>query len=320
MKISVIICTHNPRVDYLQRTLGGLKNQTLEFGCWELLLIDNACTKPLAASWDLSWHPHARHVKEEKLGLTPARMRGIVESNGEVLIFVDDDNVLEKNYLRYAIDLLDLHTQIDCMGAGKLIPEYEEIPNKRLLPFINVLALRTVESDVWGLSSNIPEPWGAGLIVRKRLANLYLKNINDNKIHETLGRKGNALVSGDDNLFGLTALKHGRGIGLFTKLEILHLIDKKRINIRYFERLMYGVGISSAIISKYDTSLVQSRPAGSIAQLIYKTSRYPLRTILSDIYWLIASIPKDPLRRRFAKQMFKGWEDGLKMICNKSSI
>ena len=47
MKISAIICTHNPRPHYLRRVLEALERQTLAKAEWELLLIDNASTKPL---------------------------------------------------------------------------------------------------------------------------------------------------------------------------------------------------------------------------------------------------------------------------------
>ena len=100
---SVVICTHNPRSDYFARVLDGLRNQTLPLHKWELLIVDNASRLPLVA--DYSWHPLARHILESELGLTPARRRGIREASADVIIFVDDDNVLEENYLREAIKL-----------------------------------------------------------------------------------------------------------------------------------------------------------------------------------------------------------------------
>lgn len=62
--LSVIICSHNPRTNLLRRTLDSLQTQKLELEKWELLLIDNASTAPLDQVWDLSWHPHGRHVRE----------------------------------------------------------------------------------------------------------------------------------------------------------------------------------------------------------------------------------------------------------------
>src|SRR2546430_6030560 len=80
MQLSVIICCHNPRMDYLARVLGALKAQTLSTDNWELLVVDNASKDPVSASHDISWHPKAHHVREMNLGLTHARLRGIAES------------------------------------------------------------------------------------------------------------------------------------------------------------------------------------------------------------------------------------------------
>src|SRR5580658_6827083 len=95
IEITVIVCTHNPRPDYLRRVLDGLNGQSFPKDRWEFLLIDNASKTPLAGTWDLSWHPNGRHVREEELGLTPARLRGIRETAGQQIVFVDDDNILD---------------------------------------------------------------------------------------------------------------------------------------------------------------------------------------------------------------------------------
>src|SRR6516165_2680410 len=98
--VSVILCTHNPRPDYLDRVLASLRGQTLPAEQWEFLLVDNASRQPLEEIWDISWHSRGRHIREVKLGLTHARLRGIEESSGELLIFVDDDNLLAKDFLQ----------------------------------------------------------------------------------------------------------------------------------------------------------------------------------------------------------------------------
>src|SRR5208337_1906590 len=99
MKISLILCTHNPRMDYLQRVLGALRGQSLSKSEWELLVIDNRSTDPLAQRLDLCWHPHGQVVREELVGLALARLCGIDHSRGEIIVFVDDDNVLDPAYL-----------------------------------------------------------------------------------------------------------------------------------------------------------------------------------------------------------------------------
>src|SRR5258708_37853114 len=40
--VSVVICTHNPRREFLLRALGALETQTLTRDQWELAIVDNA--------------------------------------------------------------------------------------------------------------------------------------------------------------------------------------------------------------------------------------------------------------------------------------
>ena len=122
LELSVIIPTHNPRRDYLARTLKALRGQTLDHSSWELVVVDNKsedigyrisdivrdrlgkaesgkrkAEKTPSAISDLPSTPSVRVVREEKLGLTHARRRGFRETTGEVVVMADDDNVLSPN-------------------------------------------------------------------------------------------------------------------------------------------------------------------------------------------------------------------------------
>ena len=118
--VSIIIPTHNPRRVYLERVLKGLKRQTLPIEKWELVIVDNASTQ----MWGVS---NARIVREERLGLTYARVRGFQESQGEIVVMVDDDNVLKPDYLERAVGILEKNPQLGAVG-GKALPEFEIEP------------------------------------------------------------------------------------------------------------------------------------------------------------------------------------------------
>jgi glycosyltransferase involved in cell wall biosynthesis len=167
--ISVILCTHNPRPDYLGGVLGALQEQTISPDQWELLVVDNASDERLADTCDLSWHPFARHLREDQLGLTSARLRGIAESSGELLVFVDDDNVLAPDFLEGALRTATHHPYLGVFGPGFLGPEFEREPPPEFIPHLAILAVRSVPSIMW---SNNPKdgdcvPWG---LVYVRLA------------------------------------------------------------------------------------------------------------------------------------------------------
>ena len=51
--ITVIICSHNPNIEFLNRAIDALKIQTLPKNDWELLLVDNASKNPLREIYNL---------------------------------------------------------------------------------------------------------------------------------------------------------------------------------------------------------------------------------------------------------------------------
>src|SRR5258708_33700026 len=143
MKLSVIICTHSPRLEYLSRTLEALRSQTAPHSHWELLLIDNCSDEALASRIDLSWHPEGRHIREEELGLTPARLRGIAEAKGDLIVFVDDDNVLRHDYLETASRISATHPYLGAFG-GSIEAEFEIEPDRRVQSLLGSLAIRPI--------------------------------------------------------------------------------------------------------------------------------------------------------------------------------
>jgi glycosyltransferase involved in cell wall biosynthesis len=249
MKLSVIICTHNPREDYLLRTLEALKNQTLPMDQWELLLIDNASKEPLSEKWDLSWHPKSLHIREEELGLTPARIKGIQESKGEILVFVDDDNLLDEDYLEKSIQLLEDNKKLGCIGAAIIKPEFEKEPEAHLKKYCDCLALRDIPRAEW---SNNPDkahrPYGAGLVVIKRVATEYIHSITSNINKKLLGRNGSNLLSGEDDEFSFVSCEMGYGYGIFPELKIIHLISESRVDLHYLLKITEGHGFSLAML------------------------------------------------------------------------
>lgn len=249
MPASVIICAHNPRPDYLQRVLQALLNQTLPKDRWELLLIDNLSDQPLSGCWDLSWHPHSRHVLETTLGLTSARLRGIQEAAGELLIFVDDDNELAPDYLETAFRVGEEWPMLGAWG-GSIRGEFEKPPDPGIAPYVYLLAIRELSSDHWtnNVRDGSAEPYGAGMCIRKFVANAYAEECRSNPIKLLLGRKGTDLASSEDIDLIKTCEKFQLGVGIFQRLRLTHLISAHRTELNYLLRLNRSKAASMAIL------------------------------------------------------------------------
>ena len=236
--LSVIICTHNPRKDYLERALESLRNQSFPSKGWEFLLIDNCSSQPLEAELNLEWHASGKIVREENLGLTQARLRGICESSGSLLVFVDDDNCLREDYLATAWQLAKDWPQLGAW-SGRVVPEYEVAPAAELLPYIWMLCIRPVEKPSWGNTFQMETtPWGAGMCVRRNVADFYARAIEQNPRRASLDRRGPGLGSTGDMDLALTSLDLGMGTGVFPELELRHLIPERRVQESYLLKLV----------------------------------------------------------------------------------
>ncbi len=263
--LSVILPTHNPRRDYLDRVLNGLRGQTLEPGGWELVIVDNGSKPPLkaaagqqdhtttgqavASEIDLGWHAHARVVSEKRLGLTCARLRGFAEARGELIVMVDDDNVLAPDYLATAVRIARERPGLGAFG-GKVVPIFESPPPPWLARVTSGLGLQ----DLGDTEIRFPEhqagpeaprrvanfprcaPIGAGMVLRREVAAAYTDRLRRSGVMIS-DRRGESLSSGGDNDICLTALESGWQVGYAPDLRLDHLIPPARMTLAYQQRM-----------------------------------------------------------------------------------
>ena len=182
--MTVVVCTHDPREDYLALTLGALKRQTLDHNEWELLIVDNASNRPLEQRVDLYWQRKARVVREERLGLFHARLRSFHEAEGEILVYLDDDNLLCSDYLDQARMAMIADSTLGAVG-GKSIPRYEVPPPPWFAELGLDLACRDLGEEELYAAWPAPNqgervyphcaPIGAGLVIRRKAYESYVR-------------------------------------------------------------------------------------------------------------------------------------------------
>jgi glycosyltransferase involved in cell wall biosynthesis len=248
---SVVICTHNPRPHYLSRVLNALRLQTLDKDHWELLVVDNLSDQRVADTWDLSWHPHARHIHEPELGQGPARRRGMQEAKSHLVVFVDDDNLLATDYLEVGLALEREWPQLGTWGSATTVPEYEVQPEERFAPLLPLLALRKVDTACWTNMFQIDAcPWGAGMFIRRQVADAYLDHCRGARL-QIAGRRGTSPVGGhggEEVEMSFVACSLGMGIGIFPELKLTHLIPRERVTEDYLLKLHNGSSISRFLL------------------------------------------------------------------------
>ena len=241
-EVSTLIPAHNSSKELLTLVLHALRRQSLPLHRWELLLIDNASEPPLTSD-ELAWHPQARLVREPRLGLTHARLRGIAEAKGELLVWVDDDNVLDSSYLQAALEAFRSNPRLGAAG-GPSVARYAETPPAWFKEGLVPLGCRDHgDQPVWmswrDQAPHYPPeaPIGAGLVIRRDAIQVWADQVRSDGRRRAFGRRGQALSSGEDNDINLTLLAHGWELAYLPQLRLSHHIPAARLQEAYPQRL-----------------------------------------------------------------------------------
>jgi glycosyltransferase involved in cell wall biosynthesis len=297
---SVIICCHNSS-KRIASTLSHIADQVVEPGFpWELVLVDNASTDDTINVSQKTWKELGAPVplvvvNEHHLGLSFARRAGVMASQYEVLVFCDDDNWLDSDYILNATRMLGREPSIGVMGA-RISPIWE---GGSSIPDWFYAYSDSYAVGVQGLgSSDVTRRgflWGAGMVLRGDL----LKLIYDRNIHPLLSdREGLILASGGDSEICAWYRLAGYRLWYEDSLHLSHLIPVYRQNIDYVERLHEGFDKARPILSAYNDWIQKLE----IRKLYYRKPLESIKTTLKCWRWPV------PLNRAMRRNV--------NIICN----
>ena len=125
--LSVIICTYN-RERFLYDALKHVATNDFPVEDYEIVLVNNNSTDSTENECQRfsTNFPHVqfRYIMETMQGLSHARNRGIKESRGDILIFLDDDSFVKPDYLQNVQKQMDNYPEAMAFG-GKISPLFE---------------------------------------------------------------------------------------------------------------------------------------------------------------------------------------------------
>lgn len=249
LRASVVVCTHNPRPELLARTLAAIAPQVGAAVQVELLIIDNASPLPVATLTCVA-ETGARVVVEPQLGLTSARACAARNARGDLIVFVDDDNILAEDYVERAIALF-ADPRVGVL-SGRVEPEYVSRPPRWLRRHESALAIRRPRGDqlrlVDGFKYCADFPIGAGMVVRTELVRRYFIAAGTSARIE--GRRGGELLAGEDTDLALFALSEGWRVGCTGILRLTHVIPAGRMSPDYIIRLNRGALLSARAVNE----------------------------------------------------------------------
>lgn len=240
--ISIIICTYN-RDCYIKKTLDCIAACGADRADYEIVLVDNNSTDQTAErcrefEQERGNELNYRYVVETKQGLSNARNRGIQEAKGEMLVFLDDDAFVAKDYICNLKKHLEEMPGLAAFG-GKIDPYYEsgkapEWMSKWSYTWVSAIDYGKKVTPFKGKAY----PIGANMGINAELARAA-GGFNPN-----LGRSGKNTMAGEEKDIFNKIKKMGNEIMYFPDVQVEHCIPEKRLTMEFIQSIGDGVGKS----------------------------------------------------------------------------
>jgi len=240
LKVSVVIVTHN-RTKLCNLTLEYLNRQTIK--PYEVVVVDAASVPPFRALKENYEYKLTILRVERDLGLGFCRNLGVIQSEGDIVAFIDDDAIPDANWIKEIIYHM-IEYDADIVG-GPCLPKY--LGRKPSWWNSRVLGCYLAVYNTFIV--------GCNLAIKREV----FDKVGLFKVH--LGRIKELKISNEDVDFIFRANKKGAKITYCGRIRVYHFVMPNRLSLRYLvKRAWYqGVSIYLMLGHEFMTTIMKER-------------------------------------------------------------
>lgn len=251
--VSIIVCCYNS-AERIEKTLEHIAAQEVDNINSEVIIVDNASADNTAGMAKAVWNKtnnstiNFNAIYEPTPGLAYARKKGIDAASFDCLIFCDDDNWLDKNYVQNTYALFKKYPDVAVLG-GIGSAEFEDPAMKPFWfdQFYHGFAVGP-QAEKECIVSGV---YGAGMAVRRSALNEVM-----NKPMFLHGRTQDHLTSGDDAEICYRIRLAGYKILYAPKLTFKHFLTANRLSWDYLKKLHAGLAKSHIVLDLYEQAII----------------------------------------------------------------
>ena len=285
-EISIIVCCFNS-ARRIKATLDNLLQLNTD-RVFEVICVDNNSTDNTIQVIEnvLTGRLNYKIISEKKQGLAHARKTGVLNAGGEIIIFCDDDNWPDIDYLERVWEIFQDNQKIGALGGQSEAAMDMEEPSwfKNHMQSYAVGIQNHNSGDV----TDRRYLWGACIAIRR---DILLALYENGFTPLCTGRKGNEILAGDDSEICRLIILLGWRLWYDERLKFKHYIPKERLTLNYLENLYIGFNKSDHFLGKYDRVIDYYQFGTSITKKMRDTLIVLYKNLLFQITF------KDALQR-----------------------
>ena len=297
MVLSITICTYN-RIEYLKKCLKSILDQTQGSEIIEINIIDNNSTdttKDYVSELQKKF-PEVNYFVEKRQGISFARNLSFEVCNGMFLAFVDDDAVINKNWLEALLNKLKDQNE-NIIYGGPIYPNFESVPEDWIDKDYFIRKFKDTDGFLGTIKSKEGFSGGNMCIAK----NLFLKS---EKFNTEIGMTGGNLGLGEEPDFFYKLIMKNKDVKLYNisemsithseasyKLEKEYLRDRIILNANQFtKRTLFHENLLMTTFILISKLIVQSIKLLISFFLQIFVSNHKFKFLKS--YWIIRGIVK----------------------------
>jgi glycosyltransferase involved in cell wall biosynthesis len=207
-----------------------------------VVIVNNNCTDDTDGIIEkYSTRLPIKRVFEPKSGHSFARNAAVGIASGDLLLWTDDDVVVDANWMNSYVEGCERFPDSDFFG-GPVLPLFESGIPLWMVPHwphvSHILAIREPHGASFQMKEGVI-PVGANMACRMSIAKKF-------RFNSSLGRSQNSLVGGDESSWFEELLSCGYRGAWIDEAKLHHFIPSTRLTKDYVKRWFYGAGAGAA--------------------------------------------------------------------------
>tara|TARA_R110001599_G_scaffold353742_1_gene596027 strand:- start:10737 stop:11672 length:936 start_codon:yes stop_codon:yes gene_type:complete len=234
--LTVLIATYNGSAT-LERSLENFTQVSNPKGGYKLVVVDNASTDntpDILRSYEtrlpLAW------LRIERQGKNVALNAGLVHAEGDLIVFTDDDTLVQKDWLVKLRGIADQHPEV-AMWGGVIKPVWPRPPEPWILDHVPLGAVYALTDTAQVTGAISPDMlWGPNMAVRAQVFH------EGHRFNEDIGPAAGQYTMGSEVEFTCRMAEAGFSSWFFRDAVVRHMIRPNQLDREWVIKRAYRFG------------------------------------------------------------------------------